>query len=280
MDSLSQETMEPVPTTQSEGLSQRQQVLVSSGRHFTDDSKSSENVLKSAIATVKTEIQPLIIELFGPDAKLVIRNTMSLYELLERQKAHYPEFPKPSEDTKKMSIRPDGGIWFLETNKNQHPLLVLEDKKQGTNDSRFSKGLPKQALGNAIERFAKNVKTTEMLFHTQSIFPYVLFCSGCDFHSSESISGRILSANYGFPNHTIEISPTTTLEETQANLTDILTKVSIHKKQNLPIIQPFLKTHKYDEMPHNSSDWTKDERVRIISHILTASLTYYKESLA
>ena len=99
------------------------------------------------------------------------------------------------------------------------------------------------------------------------------------FISSESISGRILSANYGFPNHTIEISPKTITEETQANLTDILTKVSIHKKQNLPIIQPFLKTHKYDEMRHNSSDWTKNERVRIISHILTALLNVLQRDL-
>ena len=82
-------------------------------------------------------------------------------------------------------------VFGFETNKNINPLLVLEDKKQGTNDSRIAKGLPKQALGNAIERFAKNVKTTEMLFHTQSIFPYV-HCSGCEKNHPNLFLGNLI----------------------------------------------------------------------------------------
>ncbi len=265
--------------SQSKLLSVRQKTMIQSGKHFTDDSKISENILNLSINKLKEYFIPYVKEYFGTDSDIIIEKKMSVYDLMKLQKDIFPDFPGPQESYKKKFIRPDGGIWFLKYKNKNYPLLVIEDKKQGTNDIRYKEGNKKQALGNAVERFAKNVRACEMLFQSEDIFPYVMFASGCDFHSSESISERILSANYGFPNYVVELTTQTQPEEIELVVQNSLENMNIHKKRNLCVMQSFIKTHKYNELSHGASDWTCDERYNICSTILKLSISYYLQKL-
>ncbi len=83
-------------------------------------------------------------------------------------------------------IEPDGGVVWLRSKNSvaEYPLLISEVKTQGTNGGRKKAGLQKQATGNAIERLGKYVNTFRRLYSYDSIFPFVVFCSGGDFNFS------------------------------------------------------------------------------------------------
>lgn len=71
----------------------------------------------------------------------------------------------------------DGG------NVKSYPLFIGEDKKQGTNDKRIFEGKSRQAIGNAVERAAKNyiIVADYCFLYDRNFFPYVIFAHGCDF---------------------------------------------------------------------------------------------------
>ncbi len=259
--------------SQSSGLSERIKDYHKNGNHFTDDSSISEKVLMQAINTkIKHYAEEKIKQMF-PNGKLRIYDKISLYDLKQIQKQTYTDAPEPNEKEKRKYINPDGGIWFLETNDQKNiPILILEDKKQGTNDKLFYSGKKKQSLGNAIERFAKNVRACEMLFHEYDIFPYVLFASGCDFHPSETISDRIAVGNYGYPNYEIIINQDTTDLIINEELKQLIETIDIKKKMGGKCVMvPFIKSHKWNEMEHNSSNWKIDEIITVCCKVLDLS---------
>ena len=177
--------------------------------------------------------------------------------------------PEPNINNKNVCMKPDGGIIFAIINGNEYPILIIEDKVQGTNDTRRKNGEKKQALGNAIERGAKNVRGAEMLFSSNlNIFPYALFASGCDFHSSETIAKRIEMMNYGYPNNIIELEKNKTNDIENEITTNILPKIDINKKNGKDIISVFVKSHKWDELDHGSSRWSKNEYAKICCNII------------
>ena len=259
----------------SQGLSSRTISLNEQGRHFTDDSKDSERVLSSCLPTIRESITGFLREQFQGKAELIERKRISIYDLMMIQHKVFSDLPVPDDEKRRKFITPDGGIWFLRFNDIEYPIMIIEDKKQGTNDSRFQRGDSKQSLGNAIERFAKNVRVSEMLFQGQDIFPYVMFASGCDFHPSETISERISSGNYGFPNNEFTISRETTDEDISNRVSSVLETVDITKKRGLAVLQCFTKSHKWNEMNHRASDWKADEIIKICSHIARQSILYY-----
>lgn len=85
------------------------------------------------------------------------------------------------------NIQPDGGCIILQVIDKDDKimdwklLLVSELKVQGTNDIREEAGLGKQAIGNAIERVGKNCSFVRAICLTEKIYPFTVFCSGCDF---------------------------------------------------------------------------------------------------
>lgn len=95
----------------------------------------------------------------------------------------------------KSSIRPDGGILYIERTSRfqikKYPILIAEVKNQGTNDARAQEGLPKQAKGNAIERLGKNLIGLRTALMHECIFPFVCFGYGCDFESDSTILDRV-----------------------------------------------------------------------------------------
>jgi hypothetical protein len=115
-----------------------------------------------------------------------------------------------------------------------------------------------------------------MLFAGLDIFPYVLFASGCNFHSTETISKRIEMMNFGFPNNYIDITTETTNEQVNTNIRSIIESIDVKKRWGKCVVSVFIKAHKWDEMGHSSSRWTKDEQI----HILKKGIDSVYENLA
>lgn len=252
--------------TQSELLSKKHKKYKKDGKQLNDDSKKSEKVLHKTInEIILPYAENKIKELFN--GKIKHQKNISMYELQEiYQKNGGPE---PDEKNKKYSMKPDGGIIIATINNIDYPILIIEDKVQGTNDLRKKIGEKKQPLGNAIERAGKNFRGAEMLFSSDlNIYPYVLFASGCDFHSSETIAQRIEMMNHGYPNNIIELSKNENYDIEEYITKNILPKININKRLNKDVASVFIKTHKWDEMEHGSSKWTSNELSIICCNII------------
>lgn len=257
----------PLPT-QSAGLSKRLSQLVSGGRRLNDDSFASEGTLNEAMCDVVAYSRELFA---GIDATVEHTKSCSLYECQEY--FHACGGPAPNPANKGVYMKPDGGILFAILGEAERiPILIVEDKVQGTNDILYSENKKRQATGNAIERGAKNIRGAEMLFASQEIFPYVLFASGCDFHHSETISKRIEMMNMGVANHYVEIAPATTEAETSEKMADICRIININKVCGKGVASVFVKAHKWDAMSHGSSSWKKEEIAEICKRVV---LTVY-----
>lgn len=96
-------------------------------------------------------------------------------------------------------IEADSTIICLEVYEHNrvksYPLFIGEMKKQGTNEMRMKKGLPKQGIGNAAcDRIGKNYTIFAMYCYCldEKLFPYNVFIHGCDF-SKENITTTTLS---------------------------------------------------------------------------------------
>jgi hypothetical protein len=173
-----------------------------------------------------------------------------------------------SKSDKKCFINPDGGLFFVKIDSKSYCFMIVEDKYQGTNDVRKSKNLPKQSTGNAIERVFKNLNASWHLFKDLPICPYLVFVAGCDFHNTETIIDRIGPiSNFGRDPIVWEME-----DDTAFDPNDMLSKINL-KKDNMREFATFcVKTHKYDQFPHGSSLWQRDERLKIMKHVAYESL--------
>jgi hypothetical protein len=263
---------------QSLGLSNRHINMHKDGRTLVDDSNISEGNLK-------TIIEPLIewtkcqIEPYGGSIQYLKK--ISLDDL--EKKNHNPEHiigcsTNNNHVNTRVSIKPDAGI-IIWTYKNiQYPIYICEDKVQGTNDKLFKDGKSRQATGNAIERYFKNVRAEEMLCSHVPYFPSVVFASGCDFHHSETISKRLEAGNYAIPNNYIEVASNNPDNFVSNKLKNIINNISIRKKfigryspfVSIPIV--CIKAHKWNDMEHNSSLWKPDEYMAISKRIIELAI--------
>jgi len=244
-------------------LSERHKNLRKGGRTLIDDSSKSEATLKEAMKDVLSFAESEVAALGGT---IRYKTCMSLRECQEWfHRAGGPA--PPAEGNANVQMRPDAGIIIATIDGKDYPIFIGEDKVQGTNDLRFKDGLPRQSLGNAIERAAKNTRGCEMLTAHMNAFPYVVLASGCDFHSSETISKRLEMMNMGVPNHYIEAGA-----GADNALERILPAVKVEKMMGHGIASVFVKAHKYDQMPHGSSRWTKPEIVAIARRVIGLTL--------
>lgn len=253
--------------TQSEGLSKRLKKHYKDGNNLITDSKPSEKNLTNAI----DELLLYLHEKYHP-ATFEVRKEISCFECEQYYHAKWPDFtPTPNPEHKRYSMKPDGALIVMKLNDNKIPILITEDKIQGTNDKNKIEGSNKkpQATGNAIERSAKNIRGAEMIFSELSVFPYIIFCHGCDFHHTESIQGRLIMMNYGEPNHYIEITPDSTEECVDEKIDNIIEDISIKKRPNgKDVASFFVKGHKWDECEHGASNWTVKQRVKILKKVV------------
>jgi hypothetical protein len=242
------------------GLSARLSKMVLGGRHLNDDSKHSESRMQAAIRNIILPYAKAAVERLG--GKLEHRSSMSLYECQK----HFGR--ASNEENKRVCMRPDGGVFMAVHNGVEVPILIIEDKVQGTNDTLHAAGKARQATGNAIERAAKNIRMSEMLFAGRGIFPYVIFAAGCDFHPSETIAKRLEAMNFGVPNHSFALEPETTEEEVAAHMERILADIHIDNIAGKSVASIFVKSHKYDKMEHGASCWTPAEMGVICCHVI------------
>ena len=264
--------------SQSGGLRERHQAMHDDGRTLVDHSVISESNLSAAIpALVEYAKQKL------PEATITHINKITLFELQTIfHKTSNADVPTPELANQNVFIKPDGGIILATINNVTYPILISEDKLQGTNDQRLAENKPRQALGNAIERAAKNIRCCEMLCSHIDYFPYALFASGCDFHHSETISKRIEMMNMGHPNHYLEIVPQISPELVDTHLNTITANIDISKKWNgfYSIASAFVKAHKWNQLPHLSSLWKTDEYLRICTEIIDQSIAHIHKKTA
>lgn len=172
------------------------------------------------------------------------------------------------ETNKNCSISPDGGLFYMTLESRTYCFLIVEDKCQGTNDTRFVRKLPKQASGNAIERVFKNLNASWHLFKDLPVSPYLVFVSGCDFHSTETIIDRIgPMSNFGKKPLVWEKT-----SENIFNVDEMKEKINIKKNMNREFATFCVKTHKYNEFPNGSTMWLREERLTIMKHIAEQSI--------
>lgn len=263
-----------IKVNKSDTISKSIKKLNEDGRHLNDDSCISESILEEAMEIIIAYAQYVFKKL---DAKIIRKKQLSLYEC--QQYFHNIGGPEPNSENKRVFMKPDGGILFASINNKDIPILIVEDKVQGTNDILFQNNKKRQATGNAIERAAKNIRGAEMLFSGLNIFPYVIFASGCDLHHSETISKRLEMMNMGIPNHYIEITSKTLEDDINFKINKIKDNINIKKIYHVGISSIFIKSHKWDEMKHNSSCWKKDEIISILKNIIDKVFEEINKSL-
>lgn len=256
-------------------LSSVHHTMAEQGQHPTDDSIPSEQTLTEAIPHILAHAREkarLHGEALGHVGTIEHLTIMSLYEL--KNSAQKYGGPPPNEEDKRVSMRPDGGIFLLTWKGERYPVLIIEDKCQGTNDTRHAEGKKKQALGNAIERAFKNVNAAKMMCIHSPCFPYAIFASGCDFHHTETIAQRLEAGNMGYPNHYLDMShklPNTL--DCDSLIPDINVKKRVYSNGlQTDIASIFVKAHKWDEGKHSSSRWTAEEYQRICCHIIDQTM--------
>jgi len=228
-----------------------------------DNSKNSKQILSSAMEEVILYSQELFKNISGT---VKIKNTMTLYECQEY--FHKAGGPKSNPLNKNVYMCPDGGILMLSLNGEDIPILIVDDKVQGTNDILFAKQCERQDIGDDIEYAAKNIRIAEMLFAKLSIFPYVLFASGCDFHETETIRETIDMMNMGFTNHYIGVTNKSSIENTNVMIDNVKKSINVKKVCGIGVASIFVKAHRWDEMENGASMWKKEEIVNICKKII------------
>jgi type II restriction enzyme len=260
---------QPPKKTLSEGLSDRLTKHYEDGHKLINDSKPSEKNLSEAIEEIMAYLKDKYHYLH---ATFEVRPTITLYDCEKYQQEKWGVEPNPEHE--KAFMRPDGGLIVMKLNGSDIPILITEDKVQGTNDKKKVKGSTKkpQSTGNAIERSAKNIRGAEMIFCESDVFPYVIFGSGCDLHHTETISHRLVMMNYGNPIHYIDITSDSTDELIDEKIDSMIANLSIQKQQGRAVASFFIKGHKWDECEHGASAWTKPQRVKVLKKVVDLAL--------
>ena len=247
-------------STQSSGLSKRHKERAKKGDKLNTDSKKSEKILTHASRLIIRYVK----RKYGKDVKWI--KEMKIDDV----SARVPGIPHFND--KRCSFKPDGGIMFID----DKVLLISEDKKQGSNDILFARGEKKQGTGNAVERALKNINIAETLCLPQSTFPYVIFAAGCDLHHSETISGRIKAANNCYPINYREVT-----SSKRKSIRNILmnSDIDVRKRHmwdtKLSVFTPFFSGHKYNEMPHGSSDFSLIEVYVLLKRVIDESISEF-----
>ena len=138
-------------TTQSSKLSANLTAMVEGGRRLNDNSKGSEKTLEKAMLEVMAYSQTKY-----PEHKIERKKQISLFECQETLAQMGGPTPDPANKT--FYMKPDGGYMFAKHGDRVFPLLIVEDKTQGSNDKRLAEKKTKQQTGNVIERAFKKAE--------------------------------------------------------------------------------------------------------------------------
>ncbi len=252
------------------------------GRTLVDDSNVSEGNLKTIIDPLLARARALV-EPHGGSIQYLKKVSLEDLEKHMRNPNHIigSESSIGNPDNARVSIKPDAGIIMWTLNGVQYPLYIGEDKVQGTNDQLHAAGKKRQATGNAIERYFKNVRAEEMLCANVPYFPSVVFAAGCDFHHTETIAKRLEVGNYGTPNHYVEVSPEKPAESEAVadQMRAMVARIAICKRRGgkyapaIAIPSVCVKAHKWDALPHNTSLWRPHEYLAVSERVVELAVT-------
>ncbi|MDE0243262.1 MAG: restriction endonuclease [Candidatus Kaiserbacteria bacterium] len=126
------------------------------------------------------------------------QQTVLLADLVAVIKGYEKRVEYATLNNKDAFMSPDGGLLILKKKSDktyQRLVLVVEMKRQGTNDRREKEGKKKQAQGNAVERLGKNLIGIRSTLQYENITPFVCFGWGVDFVEGSSILDRIITMN-------------------------------------------------------------------------------------
>lgn len=144
------------------------------------------------------------------------------------------------------SMKPDGGLLILRKKDDEsykRIVLVVEMKRQGTNDLRRAAGKKNQAAGNAIERLGKNLIGLRATLQYEDITPFVCFGWGDDFNKDSSINDRVVTMNEFYP----------------------LNRIFVFKREGYSPVSMFFRVEK----------WQVKELYDIMKEVAETSIRYY-----
>lgn len=270
----------------SSALSESLKAFYGGGKTLIDDSKESDKKLLDVVTDIVMPYAQTQLDNMGFKCKVKHYKKISTYDCYKFLEQSYDTTKlyditeEQLEIYKRSSMSPDGGILFVETEEGKkYPLLISEDKIQGSNDTRLAEGKKYQSTGNAIERAAKNINLAKTLSSNLDYFPYILFAAGCDFHHTETISMRLVQMNYLKPNYYIDIASTEYLHDNKLVLDSIIEKINISKNHNLDIATICVKAHQWNKNKHGSSNWTVQERALLCKSVVDQSIKHITKHL-
>lgn len=153
------------------------------------DSKKQETELTKALNKVVRYLE----DRFGNRITLTHKKQWHLKDIISELSQYFSDTDLHCHFNKTF-MKPDGGILEIKSStdsKLTYPILISEVKRQGTNDLRAKEGLKKQARGNAIERFGKNLIGFRTALLRECIFPFVCFGYGCDFEKTSATLDKV-----------------------------------------------------------------------------------------
>lgn len=170
-----------------------------------------------------------------PNHKFIYKATLTFNEIEKYAKINHTNFNTARR------VEPDGGVIWMD---NKYPILISEMKHQGTNDERIAEGKTKQATGNAIERYGKNLMAFHTLYMNDEILPVVAFCHGCDF-LVETVQAKLHALN------------------------------SFHEC-NKVYTEPTNERLKPSTILYQLNSWTEDQMLPVMYEIAVASIKYFE----
>ena len=231
-------------------------------QHTTDDSKGAETGLNLAVKKVREELE-------SQGHKTLLLKELAYWDI----KNNYSKIsgcPQPTDEDKRFSIRPDGGVLFVDGKLAG----IFEHKFGGTGDKPGNEK-EKWTGGSAIDRTGKNLNALKMYCKGTGLFPYVVFCHGCGFHPKLTMYHRLEQMNHGFPSKMMIVTPTDSAADQFEKILDGITPESVRPTSlGLEVATVLIKTHAArgpDAMEHGASDWTVDEYAQIILKVIKAS---------
>jgi type II restriction enzyme len=163
------------------------------------ESKKQESELMLALQRAVEQVEDEF------KVELVHKSKVYIKDIVEDLETHFPDVPFHHHFDNTF-LKPDGGILYVKDRRGaEHPILISEAKRQGTNDARQAEGLGKQSKGNAIERLGKNLTGFRTMMLSDSIMPFVVFGEGCDFAEDSSILDRVTTLAMFGPLNRIDV---------------------------------------------------------------------------
>lgn len=285
-----------ISTSQSDMLSKRGKTNIDVSA-FLD----SENTLSNATEIAMKNIQKWMKE-NNLKGELSFNKTKSCASVYKNHKLNVTEEDKGTYSS------PDGGYIYLKMKEmKKFPILITEDKKQGSNDKRlancnfsssitlkkiknicvnnnitYNNSMERKDLLNLIMTSDKwdEIKKNQILFRQSTGNAIERFAKNVNFNSllftDEEIYPYILFGA-GCDFHETETIAGRLRQGNfgRENIRDPKADFSIYKDRGLPTINIFLKSHKWNEELYGSSNWNLQERINICENAMKQSITYY-----